>query len=188
MKKKGKLTVIAGPMFAGKTTKLLAIYKVLTKLDHSVLCMKAEVDGNGGIGHTNSHDERSLPVIFINPKRSSEVLRYFKKDGGVKKVVIDAVHFFPSTRFKKVVKKLLDWNVDVYLNGLLYDYRRKQYGATFDLYAMADEKIKLFSICEKCGSKAPHTERIAGGLKQSLSSKKSKYIPSCSRCHVVYKG
>lgn len=185
--KKGKLTVIAGPMFAGKTTKLLAIYDILTKLGYGVLCFKSEVDGDGGIGHTNSHDERPLPVIFINPKHPEKILRHVSEDG-VKKIIIDAVHFFPKPEIKKVINKLMTWGVDVYVNGLIYDYRKKEFGATKNLLARADEKYILYSVCVKCGAKASNTERIKGGTKQQISSKKARYIASCNSCHRIYRG
>ena len=74
--KKGKLTVIAGPMFAGKTTKLLTLFSVLSDLDFSVLCFKAEALSNGGMGHTRSHDERPLPVIYIDMNKPEKILHY----------------------------------------------------------------------------------------------------------------
>ena len=52
IRNRGTLTVIAGPMFAGKTTKLLTIFSVLSKLGYSILVFKAEANGNSGMGHT----------------------------------------------------------------------------------------------------------------------------------------
>jgi thymidine kinase len=42
--KKGKLTVIAGPMFSGKTGKLVALIEVFTKMGHKVLVVKPSID------------------------------------------------------------------------------------------------------------------------------------------------
>jgi len=149
-KKKGKLSVIAGPMFSGKTTKILSLYQILTNLGYPVLCFKAEVAGKGGIGHTNSHDERSLPVIFIDPDSPIKILKYISEEKV--KVIIDNINFFPKAKIKKVITKLLALGVDVYATGLFYDYLKKPFGATFDLFKKADEKIELFAICVRCGS------------------------------------
>lgn len=189
-REKGKLTVIAGPMFAGKTTKLLTLFNVLSNLDFSILAFKAEAKSNGGMGHTRSHDERPLPVIYIGMDQPKKILEYVGRDG-IQKVIIDAVHFFPKERFIAVVKKLLDQGVDVYANGLIYDYRKQEYGPTKRLMTMADECIEQFSICVKCGGKAQHTERIAGGTEQSIGTNgkvAAKYIPVCSTCHRIYTG
>lgn len=189
-KVRGKLTVIAGPMFAGKTTKLLTLFSVLSSLDYSILVFKAEAKSNGGMGHTRSHDERPLPVIYIGMDQPEKILQYVGQ-GGIQKVIIDAVHFFPKDRFVAVVKKLLAEGVDVYVNGLIYNYRKEEYGATKMLMKLADECIEQFSICVKCGGKAAHTERVAGGTEVSIGTtgrEKAQYIAVCSSCHKIYKG
>ncbi len=188
--KKGMLTVIAGPMFAGKTTKLLTLFSVLSNLGFSILCFKAEAESNGGMGHTRSHDERPLPVIYISQDNPEKILKYVGKNS-IQKVIIDAIHFFPKDRFIIVVKKLLAQGIDVYVNGLIYDYRKKEYGATKTLMSMADECIEQFSICVKCGGKAQHTERVAGGTEQSIGTTgkiAAKYVPVCASCHEIYAG
>ena len=186
----GKLTVIAGPMFAGKTTKLLTLFNVLSNLGYSTLCFKAEAVSNGGMGHTTSHDERPLPVIYIDMNKPQKILEYVTGQG-IQKVIIDAVHFFPKKECIAVVKKLLALGIDIYVNGLIYDYRKKEYGATKMLMGMADECIEQFSICVKCGGKAAHTERIAGSTQLSLGTTgkvAAKYIAVCSSCHKIYRG
>ncbi len=182
--------MIAGPMFAGKTTKLLTLFSVLSNLGYSTLCFKAEAMSNGGMGHTRSHDERPLPVIYIDMKKPEKMLDYVREQG-IKKVIVDAVHFFPKDKFIKVVETLLAQGIDVYVNGLIYDYRKKEYGATKTLMAMADERIEQFSICVKCGGKAAHTERIAGTTQVSIGTtgkQTATYIAVCSAHHKIYRG
>lgn len=186
----GRLTVIAGPMFAGKTTKLLTLFSVLSNLGYSVLCFKAEAMSNGGMGHTRSHDERPLPVIYIDMKKPEKILEYVGKQG-IQKVIIDNINFFPKKQCISVVARLLNQGIDVYVNGLIYDYRKKEYGATKTLMGMADECIEQFSICVKCGGKAAHTERVAGPTDLSIGTTGkvvAKYIAVCASCHQVYKG
>lgn len=188
--KRGKLTVIAGPMFAGKTTKLLTLFSVLSKLGYSILVFKAEANGSGGMGHTRSHDERPLPVIYIGMDQPEKILHYVGRDG-IQKVIIDAIHFFPKEPFIAVVTQLLSQGIDVYVNGLIYDFRKKEYGPTKALMTMADTCIEQYAICVKCGGKAEHTERVAGSTEQSIGttgSEKAEYVAVCAKHHVVYKG
>ena len=199
-KARGKLTVIAGPMFAGKTTKLLTLFSVLSNLDFSILVFKAEAKSNGGMGHTRSHDERPLPVIYIGMNEPKKILQYAcpakpRRSGveknPIQKVIIDNINFFPKDAFIKVVKTLLSQGIDVYVNGLIYNYRKEEYGATKALMAMADECIEQYSICVKCGGKAAHTERIAGGTEVSIGTTgktTAKYVAVCSSCHNIYQG
>lgn len=181
---------MAGPMFAGKTTKLLTLFSVFSNLNYSALYFKAEARKINGMGHTISHDERSLPVIYVSMDQPEKILQYVGDDG-IQKVVIDAVHFFPKDRIVKIVKTLLKQGVDVFVNGLIYDYRKQEFGATKTLLKQADESIELFSICVRCGAKAEHTERITGGTAQSIGTSgtnKAAYIPVCSACHKIYQG
>ena len=197
---RGKLTVIAGPMFAGKTTKLLTLFKVLSDLGFSILCFKAEANSAGGMGNTHSHDERPLPVIYIGMNEPEKILQYacpepqsgvrVGKDG-IQKVIIDNINFFPKNQFINVVNKLLKQGIDVYLNGLIYDYRKKEFGATRALMNLSDECIEQFSICVRCGGRAEHTERIAGGTEQSIGTTGkvvAQYVAVCADHHRIYKG
>ena len=113
------------------------------------------------------------------------------KKNPIQKVIIDNINFFPKDAFIKVVKTLLSQGIDVYVNGLIYNYRKEEYGATKALMAMADECIEQYSICVKCGGKAAHTERIAGGTEVSIGTTgktTAKYVAVCSSCHNIYQG
>lgn len=190
VKTQGKLTVMAGPMFAGKTTKLLTLFSVLSKLGNNILCFKAEARKVSGMGHTKSHDERPLPVIYVSMDQPEKILQYVGEDS-INKVIIDAVHFFAKDKIVKIVNKLLGQGIDVYVNGLLFDYRKHPFDSTTQFMKLADEQLELFSICVRCGSKAAHTERISGGTHQLIGTtgtNKASYIPVCSNCHKVYTG
>jgi len=180
--------VIAGPMFAGKTSKLITLYRVFTKNGFKVLCFKAEgAEVKNRRGKTNSHDERNLPVIFIENKKPQPILNIVKKENP-DKTLIDSVQFFPDSPTKKVVFKLLEQGVDVVLNGLLYDYNRKYFRLMHELFDLADERMELFAICERCGARAKYTERISGGTKRLEATTKAKYIAVCGRHHRIFKG
>lgn len=187
---RGTLTVIGGPMFAGKTTKLLTLFSVLSKLGFSLLVFKAEATTLGGMGHTRSHDERPLPVIYIQMGSPKKILQYVGNEG-IEKVIIDAVHFFPKKDILAVIDELLSNGIDVYANGLVYDYKRHEYGATKTLMGIADETIELFSVCVKCGGKAMHSERVSGATATSIGTTgkiKATYQPVCGKCHKTYRG
>lgn len=188
MAKKGRLTVIGGPMFAGKTTKLITIYRVFKKNGFKVVCFKAEeAEVNNRTGETDSHDERPLPVIFIEKDKPELMLELTKKHKA-QKVLIDSIQFFPDKKTKKVISTLLNQGIDVVANGLLYDFRRKYFYLMHELFDLADERIELFAICERCAGRAKHTERVSGGVERLVATTKAKYITSCSRCHKIYKG
>lgn len=185
---KGRLTVIAGPMFSGKTGKLVAMVDVFTRMGHRVLIVKPKLDDRYGGGDAiHSHDNRSSKAIIVDGETAEQIVGKVL-DSGVDKVILDEVQFFEREKIKKVVQVLKKKGYHVIAAGLLYDYKRQPFGATPDLLGLADERLELFAVCQKCGSLAMHTERVGGGsAKQIEVGAADKYIAVCEKCHKVYK-
>lgn len=184
---KGKLTVIAGPMFSGKTGKLVALIDVFTRMGHIVLTVKPSIDTRyGGKKEIHSHDHKKSKAMTV----SSEV-----PEGTIKKilathadkVIVDEIQFFNKERIIKAILKLKKFGIHVIAAGLLYDYKRQPFGATPDLMGLADEHLELFAVCQKCGSLARHTQRQRGGKSLVVVGAADSYIAACEKCHRVLK-
>jgi len=186
-KTKGKLTVIAGPMFSGKTGKLVAMVDVFTRMGHKVLTVKPSLDNRyGGMHEIHSHDHRKTDAIVVDgqtPETIIEKILNTRAD----KVIFDEVQFFDKDKVLEVIRKLKKKGIHVIAAGLLYDYRRKPFGATPDLLGLSDEHLELMSVCQKCGSLARHSERKRGSKKQVDVGAADKYIAVCEKCHKIYK-
>lgn len=185
--KKGKLTVVAGPMFSGKTTKLVGMVKVFEKMGHTVLTVKPLIDDRyGGKQEIHSHDHLTTKAIAVDGEPAEAIIDKilaFKPDD----IIFDEVQFFDSEKIKKVILALKKKKIHVIAAGLLYDYQRKPFGATADLLGLADERLELYSVCQKCGSIARHSERRKGSKKQTIDVGASdKYIAVCESCHKIY--
>jgi thymidine kinase len=186
-KQKGKLTVIAGPMFSGKTGKLVAMVDVFTKMGHKVLTVKPKLDNRfGGKDEIHSHDHRAADALVVDGEEPEIILEKILSTGA-DKVIFDEVQFFEKEKVKKVISRLKKGGIHVIAAGLLYDYKRQPFGVTPDLMGLADERLELFAVCQKCGSLARHTERLKGGKGQVVVGAGDKYIASCEHCHKIYK-
>lgn len=186
-KRIGKLTVIAGPMFSGKTGKLVAMVDVFTRMGHTVLTVKPAIDVRyGGHDEIHSHDHRTATAIAISTE-SSDVIVDKILATGADKVIFDEVQFFDAVTIKRVIDDLRKRRIHVIAAGLLYDYRRKPFGVTPELLGLADEHLELYAVCQKCGSLARHSERLKGTKGQIDVGAGDKYIAACDRCHRVYK-
>lgn len=186
--KKGKLTIFAGPMFSGKTTKLIMLVEILEKLGKKVLVAKPSIDTR----YTKdpmlaSHDLKTAKAIFIDMNKPEDLLKIIDDDG-YNHVILDELNFFHKNKTVKVIRQLLKKGISVTGSGLAYDYRRKEFGPTLRLSKEADKTVWLFAVCQKCGSPAEHTERRSGGTSQVVVGAADSYIASCSKCHEVYKG
>jgi thymidine kinase len=185
--KKGKLTVVAGPMFSGKTGKLVAMVEVFTRMGHKVLTVKPKIDNRyGGKSEIHSHDNKASDAIVVDGETPDRILEKILSSGA-DKVIFDEVQFFDKGKIKGIIAKLKKQGIHVIAAGLLYDYARRPFGATPDLIGLADEYLELKSVCQKCGGLAIHTERVEGGKGQVVVGASDKYIASCEKCHRIYK-
>lgn len=186
-RKKGKLTVLAGPMFSGKTGKLVAMVEVFTRMGHRVLTVKPKLDNRyGGKDEIHSHDHRATGAIVVDGESPHDIVEKILADGA-DKVIFDEVQFFDKEKVKDVISVLLKKGIHVIAAGLMYDYQRRPFGATPDLIGLADESLEMMAICQRCGSLARHSERVKGSSGQIDVGAADKYIAVCERCHRIYK-
>ncbi|KKR78528.1 MAG: Thymidine kinase [Microgenomates group bacterium GW2011_GWB1_40_9] len=184
---KGKLTVIAGPMFSGKTGKLVALIEVFTKMGYKVLTVKPAIDSRyGAKKEIHSHDHKKSNALVIGKESVEEILQKILATGA-RKVIVDEVQFFDKDVIITVIMKLKKLGYHVIAAGLLYDYKRQPFGATPDLMGLADEHLELFAVCQRCGSLARHTERQRGGKSLVVVGASDSYIAACEKCHRVLK-
>lgn len=186
--KKGLLTIFAGPMYSGKTTKLIKLVEVLKDDGKKVLTVKPNIDTR----YTKrprlaSHDLKTVKATFVDRNKPEELLKMAAKDH-INHVIIDELNFFHPKKTIPVIKELLKRGVGITGSGLAYDYRKKPFGSTLALSKIADHLVWLYAICQKCGAPAQHTERVGGGTGQVVVGATDLYIASCKKCHKVYKG
>jgi thymidine kinase len=188
MARKGKLTVIAGPMFSGKTGKLIGMTQVFERMGHTVLTVKPSIDTRYSTKEEiHSHDHRTSDAIVVDPKEPNGLLGTIVEKNP-DKVIFDEVQFFETEKIKEIIKALKRKKIHVIASGLMYDFKRKPFGATADLMGLADERLELFAICQKCGSLARHSERVKGSKKSTIDvGAADKYIAVCEHCHKIYK-
>jgi thymidine kinase len=163
----GKLTAVAGPMFAGKSTELLKrVLWARNGLGKAVLVLKPAFDDRYGTDVVRSHDglvAEAMPVS--SPPDVPE---------GVSAVFIDEVQFLSRPAFDgelhEFVASLLHRGIDVVCTGLDLDWRGRPFPVTAALLAMADEVVKTTAHCTVCGRDAsksfrtePDGERIRLG-------------------------
>lgn len=187
MNHKGKLTVIAGPMFSGKTGKLIAMVDVLTRMGQKVLTVKPKLDDRyGGKNELHSHDHQATEAIVVDEEDKQKIIdEILAKQPDT--VIFDEVQFFDKEKIKDIIVTLKKKNLHVIAAGLMYDFKRQPFGATTDLLGLADERLELFAICQKCGSLARHSERLKGGKGTVEVGAADKYIAVCEKCHKIYR-
>lgn len=188
---KGKLIVIHGTMFTGKSTKLLELYNE-AKLDKNkkVGLYKPAIDTRFDENKIITHDKKySVDVDYRIPEAG---MRHFFKNCIVNDftdIFIDESNFFKSSgsRSKNIVFSLfclLIRGVNITLAGLTKDFQNKDFGATKYLLENADEVIELQIKCQLCNKNtAFHNQRLIEDSSTVLVGDKNIYQARCSFCY-----
>ncbi len=176
----GHLTVICGPMYAGKTTELLKRVLVDRNLySKAVLVIKPAFDDRFSATKIVSHDNLAVESKAITEWDQVALLA---ADADV--VCIDEVQFFQEPHFKgdiiEEVRLLLATGTDVVVSGLDLDWQGEPFAMTARLMAMADQVQKLHANCTTCGQPARKTHKKAPNSAQIELGAADLYEARCN--------
>lgn len=154
----GRLEVITGPMFCGKTDELLRRLRRAIIAKQKIQVFKPGFDIRYSSEKVTSHagnEYNAYPVENI-----SEVPTLLLDD--VTLVAIDEAQFF-SDKIIDVIQDLVDQGIRVIVAGLDMDFRGEPFGQMPVLLAQAEIVDKLHAICMACGEEATRTQRLVDG-------------------------
>jgi len=161
---KGRLEVITGCMFCGKTEELLRRIERARIAKKKVLVLKPEIDTRYSEEEVVTHYGRSFPChripLDVTITTLEQQLGNILKEAEV--IGFDEAHFF-SSHFTELCEALVEQGKRVIVAGLDLDFRGKPFGRMPQLLALADEVIKLQAVCVKCGAPATRTQRLIDG-------------------------
>ncbi|MBN1583642.1 MAG: thymidine kinase [Anaerolineae bacterium] len=154
----GRIEVVCGSMFSGKTEELIRRVRRAQIAKQKVQVFKPAIDDRYGIEKITSHNGlfvEAQPVLD-----AAAIPGLVKEDTQV--VSVDEVQFF-DWRIANVCRDLADSGRRVILAGLDMDFRGEPFGPMPLLMAEAEEVEKLHAICVVCGATASRTQRLING-------------------------
>ena len=175
--RKGRIEVICGSMFSGKTEELIRRLKRATFARQRVEIFKPSIDVRYSEEKVVSHDNNSIPST---PVDSSASILLFTSEIDV--VGIDEAQFFDEG-LTEVCNELANNGIRVIVAGLDMDYKGIPFGPIPSLCAIADEVTKVHAICVKCGDLAYVSHRTVHNDKRVLLGEKEEYEPLCRNCY-----
>lgn len=175
--RRGRIEVICGSMFSGKTEELIRRLKRASFAKQRVEIFKPSIDTRYSEEKVVSHDSNS---IQSTPVDSSGSILLFTSEIDV--VGIDEAQFFDEG-LVDVCNELANNGVRVIIAGLDMDYKGIPFGPIPALCAIADEVTKVHAICVRCGDLAYISHRTIANDKRVLLGEKTKYEPLCRRCY-----
>ena len=176
--KRGRIEVICGSMFSGKTEELIRRMRRAEFARQNVEIFKPSVDTRYSIEEVVSHDHRTIKSTVIDSSSSILLL-----SSNIDVVGIDEAQFFDDG-LVDICNELASQGIRVIVAGLDIDYRGVPFGPMPALCAIADEVTKVHAICVRCGDLAYISHRIVAREKRVLIGEKDHYEPLCRRCYL----
>jgi len=177
-RRRGRIEVICGSMFSGKTEELIRRLKRAKFARQNVEIYKPSIDVRYSEEEVVSHDSKSIPSTPIDSSGAILLLT-----SGVDVVGIDEAQFFDDG-LVDVCNQLANQGIRVIIAGLDMDYKGVPFGPIPNLCAIADEVTKVHAICVKCGQLAYVSHRTVKNDKRVLLGEQMEYEPLCRECYL----
>ncbi len=174
----GRIEVVCGSMFSGKTEELIRRMKRAKFAKQKVEIFKPAIDTRYSEIDVVSHDQHSIPSTPIDTSSSIALL-----SSDIDVVGIDEAQFLDDG-LVDVCNTLANRGVRVIVAGLDMDFKGKPFGPIPALCAIADEVTKVHAICVKCGALAYVSHRLVANDKRVLLGEQAEYEPLCRECYM----
>jgi len=168
----GRLEVIMGCMFSGKTSEMIRRIKRFRAIGKKVFVVNSAKDIRCDES-LHTHDSVNLKAVKVDRLHTimDKIVNYDI-------IAIDEFQFFDEHAID-VVKTLVYLNKEVIVAGLDGDFKQKKFGCVIDLIPFSDDVTKLSALCCHCGLPAPFTKRTTHEISQELVGASEYYIPVC---------
>ena len=172
----GRIEVVCGSMFSGKTEELIRRLKRAKFARQHVIIFKPVIDTRYSDTNVVSHDHNAIPST---PVANSDTV--LQMSAGYDVIGIDEAQFFDDG-LVEVCNKLAYRGIRVIVVGLGMDFKGVPFGPMPALCAIADEVTKVHAICVKCGALAYVSHRLVKNDSQVMLGEKTEYEPLCREC------
>lgn len=174
--KAGYLELIIGPMFSGKTTRLIQHYKAYNFIGKQITTINYKLDVRYSNSALSTHDHVEIPCVFSD---TLDEALWIKADV----VLINEGQFFQDL-VPAVTNMVENHGKHVYICGLDGDFRRKSFGSLLELIPLCDRVEKLSAFCAVCkdGTPAAFSHRLTHEQSQVVIGS-DNYLPLCRWCY-----
>lgn len=154
----GKIEVVTGCMFSGKSEELIRRIKRAKIARQKVQVFKPSIDTRYSVVEVVSHAGEKVEALPVSSTK--ELLERIEEDTEV--IGIDEAQFFDA-EIVDALRKIAKSGKRVIVAGLDMDFRGEPFGPMPYIMAIADEVLKLHAICTVCGEDATMTQRLING-------------------------
>ncbi|WP_277070598.1 thymidine kinase [Prevotella corporis] len=176
-RRQGRIEVICGSMFSGKTEELIRRLKRAKFAKQRVEIFKPSIDTRYSEEDVVSHDQNAIRSTPIDSSGNILLLA-----SNIDVVGIDEAQFLDEG-LTEVCNQLANNGVRIIIAGLDMDFKGVPFGPIPALCAIADEVTKVHAICVKCGALAYISHRLVANEHRVLLGEQAEYEPLCRDCY-----
>ena len=157
----GKINLIIGPMYSGKSTTLLTRYNRYEIAKKKCLLVKFSGD--------NRYDQNKIITHSKIERNATSCTRLNQLDNIISQydvVCIDEIQFYEDAHI--MCEKWANQGIIVEACGLNGDFQRKPFDQISLLIPLAEDIEHMKAVDETTGSDAPFTKRLTNQLEQQL--------------------
>lgn len=162
----GRLEVITGCMFSGKTEELIRRLERVRIARGRICLFKPTIDTRYSNGAVVTHYGREFLALPLAP--GEETLDALMVAAGAPAIAAASVVAFDegnflSQRLPALCGELVDMGKRVIVAGLDLTFAAEPFGPMPTLFALADRIDKLEAVCARCGAPATRSQRLIDG-------------------------
>ncbi len=188
----GKLEVITGCMFSGKTEELIRRLERVRIARKVIVLFKPTIDNRYSERAVVTHYGREFSAHLLPPGEESfsALERIVGRDAidAATVIAFDEGNFF-SGKLPALCEDLVARGKRVIVAGLDLTFAGEPFGPMPALMALADDVDKLHAVCVKCGGEATRSQRLIDGKPAPASDAVIKvggtefYEARCRSCY-----
>lgn len=172
----GRIQLIIGPMFSGKTTELIRLLKRYQFANYHCLVIKYNKDIRYNPDCVVSHDKQSLEAV-----KAAELSPFLESANDYDVIGIDEGQFFPDV--VSFANEMAERGKIVLVAALDSTFEKKAFGDILQLIPLAENVVKLTAVCMNCYKEASFTKRIGNEKEVEVIGGADKYLCVCRKCY-----
>lgn len=185
----GYLGLFIGPMYSGKTSKLIELYKQFKFCGVKTIVINYAEDTRYSKDMLSTHDMNMIPCIMASTLSEVADINNVDEDvannnniKNISVILINEGQFFKDI-VEWVNKAVTVYKKCVYVCGLDGDFNRQLFGNWLELIPLCDTVEKLHSFCSGCKKReALFSHRLTSEKEQKVIGS-SNYVPLCRKCY-----
>jgi thymidine kinase len=178
--KNNELVLFLGPMFSGKTTRLLAAIERHILRQQSVVCFKPKIDDRYSDNEIVTHSKLKIPAVSV--KNWNEIMKAVN-DMPSKPNVIAVDEAFMIEDCHKALLSLFAAGITIYVSSIDISANLNSFTVIDKLLPYSTQVVKCAAICASCLGDAQLTYRKFASSAEISVGGGDSYEPLCWSCH-----